>query len=253
MSTLASPVKIHLDHVLTPHQFLTAVYDELHRAEKELNPYRLMGLLAEGKLTRDQLRQYAIEQWWFVNEIQKTHGYIYQNCPIEEARKDLIKNIIVEEGPPGPTHPELWVQFCEKGLGLSRAELEAARPLATTVAALRLFLWITLTRSWLEGIGAVVIGGEKGGDKSRNNPAYDRANFLHERYGMTWEALEFFTVHAELEQGEKAEEHGEIGPTLLQRYATTQMDQENVLEAIWEGVMVHKVYNDGIYHHLLNH
>jgi pyrroloquinoline quinone (PQQ) biosynthesis protein C len=253
MSTLAYPVTIHLDRAYSPDAFLAAVYDELHKAEKELNPYRLVALLAEGKLSRDQLREFGTNQWWFVNEIQKTHGYIYQNCPIEEARKELIKNLMVEEGPPGPTHPELWVQFCEKGLGLTRAELESSRPLATTVAALRLFLWITLTRSWLEGIGAVVIAGEKGGDKSRNNPAYDAANSLHDRYGMGWDALEFFTVHAELEQGEKAAEHGEIGPSLLQRYVTTKEDQEKVLEAIWEGVMVHKVYNDGIYHHILNH
>ena len=121
------------------------------------------------------------------------------------------------------------------------------------VAALRFFLWITLTRSWLEGIGAVVIGGEKGGDKSRNIPMYDQANVFHDRYGMSWEALEFFTAHIELEQGEKAEEHGEIGPALLQRYVTTREEQENALEAIWEGVMAFKVFSDGVYHHLLNH
>jgi pyrroloquinoline quinone (PQQ) biosynthesis protein C len=253
MATLAAPVKIELKEALPPEQFLSRVYDELHKAEKGLNPYRLSALILEGKLTKDQLRDFAKDQWWLVKEIQKTHGYIYQNCPIESARKELIKNIIVEEGPPGPTHPELFVQFCEKGLGMSRAQLEAYQPLASTVAALHHFLWVCMTRSWLEAIGAVVIGGEKGGDESRDNPMYGMANALQKHYGLSKEAVSFYTTHAELEQGEHKEEHGEIGPTLLKEYATSRELQADILEAIWEGVMAHKTCNDGLYHHLLGH
>jgi pyrroloquinoline quinone (PQQ) biosynthesis protein C len=253
MSTLSPVVQIQLERPLPPAAFLDRVYDELHRAEKELNPGRLAGLLVEGKLSWEQLKQYAIHMWWLINEIQKTHGYIYQNCPIEAARKELIKNIIVEEGPPGPTHPELYVEYCEKAFGVSRQELESTRPLATTVAARNHILWVALTRSWLEGIAAVIVGGEKGGDKSHDNPLYTMSNALHNRYGISWEALRFFTVHVELEQGEKAEEHGEIGPHLLMQYATTADMQEKVLAAVWDGVMMHKVFFDGVYHHLLGH
>jgi len=29
------------------------------------------------------------------------------------------------------------------------------------------------------------------------------------------------------------------------------MDKEKVLAAVWDGVMMHKVFFDGIYHHIL--
>lgn len=251
MSTLTPEVQVHLDQALPPEEFLERVYDELHRAEKELNPYRLERMIFEGKLTKEQLKEVAIQRWYMISQIQKTHGYIYQNCPVEAARKELIKNIIVEEGPPGPTHPELYAKYCEKGFGVSKEELEATRPLATSIAGLTHFLWCTMTRSWLEGMATTIIGGEKAGDKSRHNPMYDMAHALHDRYGISWDALEFFTIHAELEQGDRAEEHGDIGPALLAQYATTAETQEKVLAAIWDGVIAHKVMNDGLYHYVL--
>ena len=60
MSTLSPVVQIHLERPLPPEAFLDRVYDELYRAEKELNSGRLAGLLVAGKLTWDQLKQYAI-------------------------------------------------------------------------------------------------------------------------------------------------------------------------------------------------
>jgi len=34
---------------------------------------------------------------------------------------------------------------------------------------------------------------------------------------------------------------------------TTADIQEKVLAAVWDGVIVHKVFFDGVYHHLLGH
>lgn len=251
MNTITPSPQIKLEQPLPPQEFHSRIYDELHRAVDDLQAYRLLNLIAEGNLNKDQLRQWAIHRWFLVKEVQKSHGYVYQNCPIESVRKEIIKNIIIEEGPPGPTHPELYVEFCNKAFGVTREELEALRPLPTTVAGRSHLFWSTMTRSWLEGLATTVIGAEKADDPAA--PMHKRGNVLHDRYGIPWDALRFFTVHAELEAGDKKEEHGEIGAQVLVEYATSAEMQEKVLAAIWDGVIALQVVDEGIYNHILGH
>jgi pyrroloquinoline-quinone synthase len=72
----------------------------------------------EGKLTQEQLQEYAVQYKPFVEAFPRFVSALHSHCEDPAARAEILENLMDEEGKTGRSapHPELWQDFIE-GLG----------------------------------------------------------------------------------------------------------------------------------------
>src|SRR3989338_10448822 len=76
---------------------------------------------SKGTLSREILQCYAAQYYHQVQSFPRFISRVHTECPMIEARKVLLENLVDEEIH-GKDHPQLWMQFAE-GLGESRQEV----------------------------------------------------------------------------------------------------------------------------------
>lgn len=82
--------------------------------------------LAEGNLSRQDLKNLSIWFYHFTSLTPRVFGTIYANCPDPKVRRAILENLLDEDtegGHGSESHPELAMRFCES-LGLTREEVE---------------------------------------------------------------------------------------------------------------------------------
>src|SRR6476646_3549937 len=110
---------------MTSNDFLEAL-DALV-AEKHLLKHPFYVLWTEGRLSRENLREYAVSYYPHVAAFPRYVSGVHSNCEDAVLRSELLENLIEEERGEA-NHPELWRRFA----GALGAAAESLTPAART-------------------------------------------------------------------------------------------------------------------------
>ena len=190
-------------------------------------PARL--LIQQGRLTKDQVKMWVKQLYYYRVNVPRKELYILANCPIKEVRMERIKKYIEEEdsrimGGTVGAHSELWAKLAE-GLGIPGNELEDFRDLHN---AYRLVCdsWVNYARdhSWLEGAS---MSFDEDSGTGTGGHGMKMAEALAKHYGVPEWGLVHFTLHSEMDI-----DHGSSTRDLIKKYAVTEEQQAGVQKAV---------------------
>jgi pyrroloquinoline quinone (PQQ) biosynthesis protein C len=222
-----------------PEEFLQMLKAEaLHKSARLEHPY--VTRLVEGKLSHEQLRDYAKQDyqlkkcpsWWVAGRIL--------NSPTIADQKMIVKTFIEEMGGVDPRftgHQAMYLEF-GKALGLSADEMEHAELLPSTVLAVEMLMHINRYRSVAEAMASGSIMGESINVKV--SQMYLPA--LEKHYRIPREGLVWFLEHVEADQ-----EHGGLGEAVVKKHATTKDMQNKIWNCIIKTKAAWWIFFDGLY------
>lgn len=182
-----------------------------------------------GKLSLENLRDYACQYYHHVYAFPRYISATHSNCEDSEARKVLLNNLNDEEGMTGlDSHPVLWLQFT-KGLGLSDAAVMSSLLFPETKKFIDEFM--TLSRSsYAEGLGALYAY-----ERQIPQTAASKITGLKQFYDIADETtLKFFLVHLEADI-----EHAETTKTLIKNLPmedkiAAEKAAKKIAKSIWD-------------------
>src|SRR5215471_15375296 len=93
-------------------------------AEKHLLKHPFYRMWSEGRLTRENLREYAISYYPQVAAFPRYVSGVHSGCEDAELRQELRENLIEEERGP-ENHPALWRRFAA-ALGAAASDLSSS-------------------------------------------------------------------------------------------------------------------------------
>ena len=184
----------------------------------------IQGLTA-GTYTRDNLKHWAIQKYFQVDQHIRAFGAIYANCPDRKVRRMLVENLIDEETDlrcGSDSHAALCLRFA-RALGATDEEIANSRMIPEVADYVRWVIDFCKQSPFIVGLAALSLAGES------QVPDAMRAAVrgLKEHYGMSAEDVEFFSVHI---GGD--EEHSGVAETLVREYAATDETQAQVRDAV---------------------
>jgi pyrroloquinoline-quinone synthase len=172
---------------MTSEQFLAAL-DALV-AERHLLKHRFYVLWTEGRLTREQLREYAISYYPHVAAFPTYVSAVHSGCEDAGLRQQLLENLIEEERG-AENHPALWRRFAVS-LGAAETDLASAPRTAEVAEAIAEFRRATRGGSVAEGLAALYAYESQIPEVARS-----KREGLRDFYGLEDpDAVRFFTVH----------------------------------------------------------
>ena len=190
-------------------------------------PTRL--LIQHGKLTKDQVKMWVKQLYYYRVNVPRKELYILANCPIKEVRMERMRKYIEEEdsrvmGGSVGAHAELWAKLAE-GLGIPHDELEDLRDLCQPYKVV-CDSWVNYARdhSWLEGASTSF---DEDSGTGKTGHGMKMAEAMGKFYGVPDWGLVHFTLHSEMDI-----EHGSSTRDLIQKYAITDEQQEGVRRAV---------------------
>jgi pyrroloquinoline-quinone synthase len=199
----------------------------------------------EGRLSKDQLRQYA-EQYFHNVLAEPTYlSAVHFNTPHFHSqagsgdisvRQAVLKNLISEEHG-DKNHPALWKVFA-LALGSSEQSLARAEALPATAKLVDTFRDICLNKPFYAGLAAM-----HAFESQVPAIASVKIEGLARFYGMDDpSSYEFFTVHQEADV-----HHSQAEWKLIERFADTPEKQAEVVAATTRACEVLWGFLDGIY------
>jgi pyrroloquinoline-quinone synthase len=203
---------------MTSNEFLEAM-DRLV-AEKHLLKHPFYVMWMEGRLTRENIREYAISYYPHVAAFPRYVSGVHSGCEEAVLRQELLENLIEEERGE-ENHPALWRRFAS-ALGANASDL-STRPRTPEVAdAVREFSATTRSGSVAEGLAALYAYESQIPEISKT-----KREGLASFYGITdGGATRFFSVH------EKADVwHRQVEREALARVAESDEDRRRALAA----------------------
>lgn len=203
---------------MTREEFLSAL-DTLV-AEKHLLKHRFYVLWSEGKLTRENLREYAISYYPHVAAFPRYISGVHANCEDAAVRQELLENLIEEERGE-ENHPALWRSFAA-ALGAVPGDLASAPRTPEVQAAIAEFRRATGEGATAEGLAALYAYESQIPEISKT-----KREGLAAFYGISDpETTRFFSVHEQADVW-----HRQVEREALGRVAATSEDQEKALAA----------------------
>jgi len=203
---------------MTREEFLEAI-DRLV-AEKHLLKHPFYVLWSQGKLTREDLRSYAISYYPQVEHFPRYVSAVHSGCDDFELRQELLENLIEEERG-SENHPALWRAFAAS-LGTAESDLASAPRTPEVAEAVAEFLRTTREGSTVEGLAALYAY-----ESQIPEIAKTKREGLAAFYGITDpKSTRFFTVHETADVW-----HRQVEREALGRVADTDEAREHALRA----------------------
>ena len=203
---------------MTRDEFLTALDAVI--AENHLLKHPFYQLWSQGKLTRENLREYAISYYPHVAAFPTYVSGVHSGCDDAALRQELLENLIEEERGE-ENHPALWRRFAV-ALGANPSDLAAAPRTPEVADAIAQFRRSTHDGSVAEGLAALYAYESQIPEVSRT-----KREGLGAFYGIVDEdATRFFSVHEEADVW-----HRQVEREALGRVADTPEAREKALEA----------------------
>lgn len=203
---------------MTREEFLEAL-DRLV-AEKHLLKHPFYVLWNQGKLTRENLREYAISYYPQVAAFPRYVSGVHSGCADATLRQELLENLIEEERG-SANHPALWRRFAA-ALGAGEEQLRSTARTPEVGEAVTEFLRTTREGSLPEGLAALYAY-----ESQIPEIAKTKREGLAAYYGIEDpEAVRFFAVHEEADLW-----HRQVEREALGRFAETDEDREGALAA----------------------
>jgi len=221
---------------LTNDQVLTKI-EQLH-ADNPFDEHPLWAGLIAGSYSLAQVREFAQQFGIIPLHNHNYHGPIYVNCPDPKWR-EMIAEVVYEEGTGrlyanGVPHNQLYIDFSE-GLGLTREDLLAC---TYCPGGLGWQGWYQdrCNGTFLEAVSAHMLAAEAHG------PGVFRhlAQTFKDKFGLDDKGVAFWVVHDVAD-----EDHSGIGKQLLDQFATTEEDRQQVLSVVSQTLeMTFHFYDD---------
>ena len=176
--------------------------EDLQPLRQKLLSHPLWTGIEQGTTTREQLRCFALQDWWLVREAYRLDALAIAAASDLETQELLISKLQPKVG--GYHH---LLRFGE-AFGLSRADFDAVEPLAGCMALTNFFYWMLAYASPGEKLAAV----------SASEDIFIQiclriAPALVRNYGLSAEQVLFFTAHEAI--GERV---APVDDALLARY-----------------------------------
>jgi len=228
-----------MSEVLAPEAFIQDLVGRIE-ARRTFGRHPLWLAIADGKLSRAQLKVFAVQFFLQVREFPRAVSAMHANCPFPAERMALAESIYEEEtgrisGCNQP-HPEVFIRFGE-AVGLSRSDMVDGEPLPATRALIDWFELSSKQRSFIEAAAAMSLAAE-GQVPGAFGPMARR---LQENYGLSREAVEFWDLH-ELADAE----HSQVGDNIVVHHATDAVTQARVRDALQHSLDAWWHFFDGI-------
>jgi pyrroloquinoline-quinone synthase len=203
---------------MTREEFLTAL-DALI-AEKHLLNHPFYQLWSQGKLTRENLREYAISYYPHVAAFPTYVSGVHANCDDAGLRQELLENLIEEEHG-NENHPALWRKFAA-ALGAAESDLASSPRTPEVAETIAEFRRSTKNGSVAEGLAALYAYESQIPEVSKT-----KREGLREFYGIEeGDATKFFSVHEHADVWHRQVERDALG-----RVADTPEARERALDA----------------------
>jgi pyrroloquinoline-quinone synthase len=158
--------------------------EDMQPLRQRLLAHPLWTGIEQGTTTREQLRRFALQDWWLVREAYRLDALAIAAATDLETQELLIAKLQAKVG--GYHH---LLRFGES-FGLSRDDFEAVEPLAGCMALTNFFYWMLAYGSPGEKLAAV----------SASEDIFIQiclriAPALMHNYGLSAEQVLFFTAH----------------------------------------------------------
>jgi pyrroloquinoline-quinone synthase len=110
-----------------------------------------------GELSRDELRTWAANRWYYQSVLPMKDAAIIANCPLPEIRRAWLDRVVYHDGRADEdldSGRERWLRLCE-AVGLTRAEVLDERHVVPGVRfAVDAYVTFARTRPWLEAVAS---------------------------------------------------------------------------------------------------
>src|SRR4030095_7390569 len=193
----------------------------------------------EGKLTMNELRDYAKQYYHFVKHFPMFVSSVHSNCTDSDTRKMLVENIADEDGfKTGiEDHPALWLKFA-KALGVEKTECENTGVCAEVSDSIKAFYELCRNNDYTVGLGALY-----GYEKQIPEVSQVKINGLKEFYGIeAKDDIAFFTEHHEADIY-----HSKSELEALVKACKTDEKKNKVLRAVEKSAKLYWQMLDGVY------
>jgi pyrroloquinoline-quinone synthase len=204
--------------VMTCAEFLEALDDLV--ARKHLLKHPFYRMWSEGRLTRDNLRGYAVSYYPQIAAFPRYVSGVHAGCEDAALRGELLENLIEEERG-SQNHPFLWRRFAA-ALGAEDRDLNVQPQTPEMAQAIAEFFRATRLGSTAEGLAALYAY-----ESQIPEIAKTKREGLKAFYGIEeGDATRFFTVHEEADVWHRQVERDALG-----RLATTEVERQAALDA----------------------
>jgi pyrroloquinoline-quinone synthase len=157
--------------------------------ERHLLKHPFYRLWTDGRLTRGDLKEYAVSYYPQVAAFPTYVSAVHSACDDAVLRQELLENLIEEERGED-NHPALWRRFA-RALGASEEDLRAAPRTPEVAEAIDEFRRATRRGSVVEGLAALYAYESQIPEVSKT-----KREGLEAFYGISdEEATRFFSVH----------------------------------------------------------
>ena len=137
---------------LAPEEFVQrlrtigAKYHDRHRFHERMNA---------GSLSREDLKTWAVNRYYYQRSIPLKDAAILSNCPDREVRRRWVKRILDHDGVQGSEGGiEAWLRLCF-AVGATREEVESETLVVPGVRfAVDAYLTLARTRPWIEAVAS---------------------------------------------------------------------------------------------------
>lgn len=206
---------------MTPEEFVELLRSELKKPGGGMHDHPIVLEMEDGTLAVEQQVLFCEQFYLHISRMLPWIGAIYVNCPYEDVRTTLVKNLAEEcMGIETKTkaHPELLLEW-GAALGGDIEEMRAAKQLPAGRRLTEYFEFMGLCREWYVPLSAIGIGLESFvPDTFTRIVAAQKKN-----YEMSEEDLIFWTTHIIADA-----EHGDEGIELVSAYATEPHERDAV-------------------------
>jgi len=182
-----------------------------------------------GELSRDELRRWAANRWYYQSVLPRKDAAIISNCPVPEVRRDWLPRIVYHDGPAGrdagtdaDSGRERWLRLCA-AVGLDRAEVLDERHVVPGVRfAVDAYVTFARTRPWVAAVASGLTEMFSGHLMQR------RVGDMLANYDwIKAEDLAYFTNRIDAVSGE-----GKSTLDIVVRYSVTREQQDAAIAAL---------------------
>ena len=210
--------------------FLAALEERIARYDLLCHPY--YKAWTAGRLTRDDLREYASDYYHHVAAFPTYLSALHSRLEDGEVRRAVLRNLCEEEIN-GRPHSELWLDFAE-GMGADRDDVRRREPLAEVRELIADFRGVAHEGSTAEALAAFYAY-----ESQVPRVAKEKADGLAQRYGADAKTYGYFTLHQFADV-----EHAHVWRELLSAEVTAHPDQaeaalnaaEDAAKALWRAL-----------------
>jgi pyrroloquinoline-quinone synthase len=209
------------------------------KARRSFGRHPLWHKIADGKVSAPGMRVFAAQFFLQVREFPRAVSALHSRCNDPAERVKLAESLYEEETgliSGSAPHPELFIRL-GVALGMARADLIDARPLASTAALIDWFELSTKDRSFAEGIAAINVAAE--GQVVGNFGPFARA--LEKHYALTREQVAFFDVHEIADR-----DHSDVGDNILATMTLGESERARIRGAAERSLDLWWQFFDGI-------